>query len=274
MLIGTGLLSIPHLDSMLAKSINARKPKSVAFLTEIMRETVLSDRHMAYRTDFVASLEAAGNWLQEDPSQQAIVDLIAEFKPASDDKLVRLPDEQREQTLYIFYEWLQLYRHISATEKHFAAFVLQLHENHILDSVDSVAFFIRTCLEYALESFDTESRRQPESSGQMFLQIDALAKLIIFLTKYQLEQQEDLEASSDKVTFLKAILAIIVLHFNNQYNIAEQAYLYSGPLPPYALAESFPQRAYFRLFSSLLAEYHYVEKSLEPWNFQILCAFR
>ncbi|RPA83679.1 Not1-domain-containing protein [Ascobolus immersus RN42] len=293
MLIGTGLLSIPHLDCTLAKSITARKERAVKFLTDIMHETVLVDRHMAFRTDFVASLEAAGNWLRDDPEQQEVADLISEFKLTGGDPASRTASEQREQLEYVFLEWVQLYRHISATDKHYAAFILQLHENDIVSSIDSIALFVRTCLEMALNSYEAEREmrigRDP-SSTQMFLQIDALAKLIMYLAKYQQEQQyeqeqqESLDGGSDKATLLKeasdkaallkAMLSVVVLHFTHQYNIADQAFQYSNQLPAKVVTDSFAQRAYFRLFSTLLVEYNAVEKSMEPWNFQMLCVFR
>lgn len=255
MLVKRNLLSLSHLDVSVARHIIDRKPLSVEFLSDLVREMVSAELPIAYRCDFASSLAAVGQLLAVEPSHKVAQTLVRELQIAVPFDYLA---EDRYQMRYIFSEWVRLYLHVQTNEKNLAAFVLQLHQLNVMGDTASVAAFLRTCIEVGIaeyEAVETEVRFRDTRADQGYVSIDALAKLIVTIIKYHQEEDGNLT----KPELLRSILSLIIILFNHYYETS---------------GDGFPQKLFFRLFSTLLYEFKQAQADLEPWNQGILFTFR
>lgn len=254
MLVKRNLLSLSHLDVSVARHI-ARKPLSVEFLSDLIREMVSTDNPIAYRCDFASSVAAVGQLLAAEPSHKFAQALVHELQITAPFEHIA---EDRYQMRYIFSEWVRLYLHVQTNEKSLAAFVLQLHQLNVMGDTTSVTAFLRTCIEVGIAEYETveaEVRIRDTRADQGYVSVDALAKLIVTIVKYHQEEEGNLT----KPGLLRSILSLIIVLFNHYYETS---------------GDGFPQKLFFRLFSTLLYEFKQAQNDLEPYNQGILFAFR
>lgn len=255
MLVKRTLLSLSHLDVSVSRHVLNRKPLSVEFLSDLIREMVSTEQPIAYRCDFASSLAAVGQILAREPSHKVAQSLLRELQlPAPLEHL----SGDRYQLRYIFSEWVRLYLHVQANEKNLAAFVSQLHQMNVISDTASITAFLRTCIEVGMaecEAVEAEGRIRDTRADQGYVSIDALAKLIVTIIKYH---QEEGEGNLTKPGLLRSILSLVVVLFNHYYETSEDA---------------FPQKLFFRLFSTLLYEFKQAQSDLKRWYHGILSAF-
>jgi len=255
MLVKRNLLSLSHLDVSVARHILARKPLSVEFLSDLIREMVSTDHPIAYRCDFASSVAAVGQLLAAEPSHSVAQALVHELQVATPLEHIA---EDRYQMRYIFSEWVRLYLHVQTNEKSLAAFVLQLHQLNVLGDTASITAFLRTCIEVGIaeyEAVEAEGRIRDTRADQGYVSVDALAKFIVTMVKYHQEE----EGTLTKPGLLRSILSLIIVLFNHYYETS---------------GDGFPQKLFFRLFSTLLYEFKQAQADLEPYNQGILFTFR
>ncbi|KAF8460372.1 CCR4-Not complex component, Not1-domain-containing protein [Kalaharituber pfeilii] len=255
MLVKRNLLSLSHLDVSLARHIVERKPVSVEFLADLIREMVSAELPIAFRCDFSASLAAVGQLLANDPSHKVAQTLVRELQVSAPFERI---SEDRHQMRYIFWEWIRLYLHVQTNEKTLAAFILQLNQLRVMGDTASFTAFLRTCVETCIaeyEAVESEGRVRETRVDQGYLSVDAFAKLITTIVKYNAEG----DGTLTKVALLRSILSLIVVVFNHYYETT---------------GDAFPQKLFFRLFSTMLYEFKLAATDLEPWFQGILFAFR
>ncbi|KZF19773.1 putative Ccr4-Not transcription complex subunit [Xylona heveae TC161] len=243
-LLDIGLIEVHRVDLIITRSIQARKIAGLQFLSDLLTEVLFSDKPTALRADFAGSLEAMANWLAEDKDLTIASQLLQRLREAGIPETIAGPEEQkarakRDQMEYIFMEWVGVCNHPSSTEKLLAAFIAQLHEKKVMHDREASAVFFRVCIDASVEAFEREERNPAGSLNDAFLCVDALAKLVVLLVKYQGES--DGVVKSSKAQYLDSILSLIVLVLCHHHTMR---------------GELFNQRVFFRLFSSILCEYH------------------
>lgn len=259
MLVKSNLLSLKLLDITISRSIETMKSKAIEFLSKLIRETVLGPSPIALRSDFVSSLEKLTEYLNEDPQNRAAKRLLEDLqKFDSPPPMIEEAPEvlQRNQMAYIFEEWVQLCGHPSTNEKSFVAFIAQMYHEQILVQPTLSTMFFKTSIEICLELYARDiARTENPLLNDFYGPTDALATLIILLTKYYLRGENN---TADKSAYFGNLLSVLVLVFNSQNERSK---------------ELFNQKIFFRLFSSLLCEYHAVEKQLQVFNEPIMNSF-
>jgi CCR4-NOT transcription complex subunit 1 len=247
------LLSVPHLDTTLSKLILAKKPFALEFLAKLLEESQFGDPPLLYRTDFAASFDAVGLWIEQDPSNPTAAAL---FHDIHDSEGVVEGRDRRDQMEYIFMEWVQLFQHISTTDKNYSAFIIQLHRGKILADLPSSADFFRACIEFCITEYDNLTRTGASVATNCYIPTDAFAKMVTLLVKYQAD--DDSSEHLNKVQYLDSVLALVVFVFNHHNETR---------------GENFCQKVFFRFFSSLLFEFRTVEHELGPYRERILETF-
>ena len=243
-LLEIGLMELVQVDVTLTKAIHQRKVVALDFLSEILDALLLASHPFALRADFASSLEALGQWLLDDPSLTPAADLIQKLKDAGVPEIVEQgPDERslirRHQMQYLFMEWVRICDHPHPTDKMFAAFISQMHQRQLLNSMEDMTLFFRLCIESSVEKFDREELNPAGILLDAYLHVDALAKLVVLLVKFQGEADGAVKAS--KSEYMGSMLSLITLILNNHHVMR---------------GEHFNQRVFFRLFSSILCEWH------------------
>ncbi|KAI9792818.1 MAG: hypothetical protein M1816_001550 [Peltula sp. TS41687] len=248
-LLEAGLLDLHRVDMTISRALQQRDAAALDFLSDLMDRILLTDRPMALRADFAHSLEALGQWLAVvETSLPTAETILAKLRERGMPGISNTPPDQRglvrrDQIEYAFTEWTRLCNRSSATEKTLTAFLTQLHHQQLMNNEDEACTFFRVCIDMAVETFEEGEEDITFHEGDLFLQIDALAKLVIFLIRFQ--GQGDAEVKGNKPAYLNSILSLVVLVLNHHH---------------VTRGDKFNQRVFFRFFSSLLCEYHLVHR--------------
>jgi len=253
-LLRSSLLTVPHLDMTLSKLIIARKPIALEFLSSLLKEVQQGDAPLLYRTDFATSFDAVGDWIKEDPTNSTAAALFKDLQDSDDEDEER---NLRDQMEYIFVEWVRLYEHISTNDKNYSAFVIQLHQAKYLgDPPKSIEFF-RTCIEFCVSEYENQNQNEASIATNCYIPIDALAKMVMLLVRYQVEDGDSQE-QLNKAQYFESLLANVVVVFNHHYETRN---------------DSLCGKVFFRFFSSLLYEFRKVENQLSDYADRILELF-
>lgn len=238
-LLEVGLMELRQVDMTLTRIIEDRKEIAIDFMFEIMNALLLNSHPIALRADFASSLGAMGQWLIEEPSLTRAKELMQRLRDWGVD-LVERPDERsiirQHQLQYIFAEWITICNQ-PIQAKMFGAFISQLHQKQLLNSQEEMASFLRLCIDTSIESYDREESANGGNEG--YFAIDCLAKLIVLLVRNQGES--DGAVKSNKPAYMDSMLSLIILVLNSHHVMR---------------GERFNQRVFFRLFSSILCEWH------------------
>ena len=146
-------------------------------------------------------------------------------------------------------DWVRLFQRSPFPEKSFVAWVTQLTAQGILKGEEISSFFYRVCVEASVTLY-SELVVNGETTNA-FQPVDALSRLIVLMIKY------NGDAAATKVHYLTKILSIVVVvlaHFHEE------------------AGTEFPQKPFFRLFSSLFNDLHTIEATLHGAYFQLLIA--
>lgn len=163
-------------------------------------------------------------------------------------------DVLREKLFIWFQQWVNIYQRSHSPEKSFVPYINQLTKQGILKAEDVSSFFFRVCAESSVNSYV-----KCINSGEFayaFQALDAMSRLIVYIIKYHGDASGQNNEQA-KVHYLTKILSIVVLVLANMHE--EQGLL-------------FPQKPFFRFFSSLLNDLHAIETSLGSVYFQLLLA--
>ena len=227
---------------MISKLLIERRVLAIGFLSDILDALLLNNQALAMRADFALSLGALGQWASQDQSLQQLDNLIERLWTWGIHDIVETrPDEQalvqQHQFKYLFEEWLTLCDLPNSSEKVLNAFVSQLHHKQLLDSQENMANFLRVCIDLAVDSYEQEDVAL--QSNEAYFPTDCIARFIVFLVGNHGDNHGVVKA--EKAAFMDSILSIVVLLLNNHHIVR---------------GEQFNQRVFFRLFSSILCEWH------------------
>ncbi|KAA8914274.1 CCR4-Not complex component, Not1-domain-containing protein [Sphaerosporella brunnea] len=253
-LLKNQLLMPTDLDQSLSKLIAARKPIALEFLSGLLKETEHCDEPLLYRTDFATSFDAIGEWIKQDPSNQAASTLLKDLHNSEEEDEER---NLRDQMEYIFVEWVQLYQHISTTEKNYQAFIVQLHHAKYLGDLPRSVEFFRSCIEHCIDEYESQNRNGSSIATNCYIPIDAFAKMVMLLVRYQVDDAVPGE-QLNKVQYFESMLANVVFVFNHHYETRSDNLCF---------------KVFFRFFSSLLFEYRSIESQLGECRERILELF-
>ncbi|KAI2793162.1 hypothetical protein POX_b03212 [Penicillium oxalicum] len=242
-LIDAGLLDIRRVDMVLTRLILQKNITAIELLDNLMSRLLFNDEPTALRSDFGGSLEAMSQWLAEDGNVAPALDIVRKLRDAGIPEVVAplLTDQarsKRDQMEYIFSEWIGVYRGSNASERTYLSFLQDMHNRQVMNTQEDSTLFFRLSIDISVVMFENESQNPNGSLDEAFLYIDALAKLIVLLIKYQGEATGSVRA--DKPSYFNSILSALVLVLNNHQVMR---------------GEAFNQRVFFRLFSTILCEY-------------------
>ncbi|KAJ5167888.1 uncharacterized protein N7482_003482 [Penicillium canariense] len=242
-LIDAGLLDIRRVDMVLTRLILQRNVSALELLEDLMNRVLFNDEPSALRSDFSGSLEAMSQWLSEDGNVVPALEIVRKLRDVGIPEVVNplLTDQarsKRDQMEYIFSEWIGVYKASGASERTYLSFLQDMHNRQVMNSQEDSALFFRLSIDISVAMFEHESQNPNGSLDEAFLYIDALAKLVVLLVKFQGESTGAVKA--DKPSYFHSILSALVLVLNNHQVMR---------------GEAFNQRVFFRLFSSILCEY-------------------
>ncbi|KAL2827023.1 CCR4-Not complex component, Not1-domain-containing protein [Aspergillus cavernicola] len=242
-LIDAGLLDIRRVDMILTRLILQKSPDSLDVLANLMDRILFNEEPSALRSDFSGSLEAMTKWLADDSGLAPANEIIRKLRESGIPEVVNplLSDRarsKRDQMEYIFSEWIGIYKAPGAVDRTYHAFLKDMHQRQVMSNQEDSALFFRLSIDISVAMFEHESQNPSGSLDEAFLHIDALAKLVVLLVKFQGEGTGPVKTS--KYAYFNSILSVLVLVLNHHQVMR---------------GEAFNQRVFFRLFSSILCEY-------------------
>ena len=269
-LLKNDIMQLKKVDESLAVLISERDESAVEALSTIVNEILLGTHPAAYRADFARSLGALAQWFSEDDDISAAKDIWNTLSHAgAEEDREALPDERglikTHHINYVFAEWIRLCEQNSKNpnDKMFAAFVLQVQLKNLLLSQEDLALFLRLCIDGAVTAYEVAQqeerhtqRPQKQKSDKAYIEVDWLARLIVYLVKNQSEIDDS--TSKSKADYMDSILSLTVLIMNHHQVTRGQ---------------QFKQCVFFRLLSGILCDWHdFAQESAAP-NEQMLFAF-
>ncbi|ODH38613.1 hypothetical protein ACO22_02249 [Paracoccidioides brasiliensis] len=242
-LIDAGLLDLQRVDMILAKLIQEKNVPALEVLSNLIDQVLLNDEPSALRSDFSGSLDAMNKWVVENPDLSVAKDIIRKLRESGIPETANalLTDQarsKRDQMEYIFSEWIGVYKFACSNDRTYSTFLKDIHQRQVMNNQEDSALFFRLSIDISVTMFEHECQNPNGNVDEAFLYIDALAKLVILLVKFQGESTGAVKAS--KPVYLNSILSLLVLVLNHHQVMR---------------GDSFNQRVFFRLFSSILCEY-------------------
>lgn len=235
--MGTEFLDWRTLDEALARCIRQRDEEGMHILSEIAPVTILNDAPMALFANLGLSVEAAWDWMMEDPSAPEGEVLKACFEAAHAPQAAPSGHNyRREQMDYVFEEWVNRYRTTKLTEKFGRAWLKQMFDGAVVRSREDLLEFTRAALDSCVAHAD-----QALSSGATMedahVTVDALTKLLMQFVAWG--EFTNADGDSSPATLLEMLWSLGTMVVN---------------LHLVKRGESFNQRPFFRFFSNLLNE--------------------
>ena len=260
-LLDAGLMELEQVDMTVAKALREREMHALEFLSDIMNILVLDSHPKALRADFASSLGAMGLWLADEPTLWTAKDLVQRLKEYGVPEVIETePDERsffrQRQMQYIFTEWISICSQPNPAEKTFTVFISQLHQRQLLNSSEDMALFFRLSIDDSVDAFEREDLNPNGAATDGYFNIDCLAKLIVLLVKNQGESEGAVKIS--KCAYMNSMLSLITLILNNHHVMR---------------GELFSQRVFFRLFSSILCDWHDFGREGNGTDREIILAF-
>jgi CCR4-NOT transcription complex subunit 1 len=247
-LISARLLDVRRVDSVLSKMLREKKTtESIACLSEVVDELLLSEHPLMVRGQIAGSFEALLSWVHDNPELEEGKAILNKLRVPDSNDMSGPNDRKQDDVEHIFEEWLHLHRP-DASDKSVAAFMFQLNERGVFTSQEELAIFIRVCLDLTLVTFDQDETRFGLSAEQAYVNVDSLASLITALTLHQ-AAQTDGEVKPERVHFLESILSIVILYQCDHYKVR---------------GDTANSKLFFRLYSSLLFDISHVTSPYIP----------
>ncbi|KAI9368910.1 CCR4-Not complex component, Not1-domain-containing protein [Aspergillus egyptiacus] len=242
-LIDAGLLDIRRLDMILTRLILQKNTAALEVLANLMDRILFNEEPSALRSDFSGSLDAMTKWLAEDPELAQANEIIRKLRESGIPEVVNplLSDRarsKRDQMEYIFSEWIGIYKAPGAVDLTYHSFLKDMHQRQVMGNQEDSALFFRLSIDISVAMFEHELQNPNGTLDEAFLYIDALAKLVVLLVKFQGEGTGS--AKSSKSVYFNSILSVLVIVLNHHQIMR---------------GEAFNQRVFYRLFSSILCEY-------------------
>ncbi|TGZ79593.1 Not1-domain-containing protein [Ascodesmis nigricans] len=212
-LIRMQMIPVQHLDEAIARKINARNPLAIEFLVLLIEESQKESNLQVFRSHFISSLEAAADWVRQDPKNEKVRALVGALQ--GPDWEIKLDGNARiDQLEYIFVEWIHLYQHTAPSQKHMSAFLLQMQRSDILADLERTGEFFKCCLTFCVNEYEACKLKNLSLATDCYLAIDAFAKMVLLLARYHSPKGGD--KTVDKASYFDSVLALVILVFNHQ----------------------------------------------------------
>lgn len=235
------------IDESLGKLIKESSSPVVAkFAANLLLNVFSSEelRPIALRSEFGFTLDALSKYNIDDSTEEHKLakqarDNLFELLDKSSHPSLTASESQPElyaQMGYIFAEWIKLLAHGDNNETLQSQFVESLLSHEILTDPDYFEVFFKAATEISVTSFATEHEVRTRTQRETYLAVDALAILIV-----KIILSFDKEHSFEAIEYLKNIIGIVILVLTNDHET------FKG---------SWNERAYFRIFSSLLCTWN------------------
>ncbi|SZE99712.1 unnamed protein product [Blumeria hordei] len=255
-LIRADLIDWHRIDSETSKAILQRREDSLNFFSNLIDAVLVNDNPIALFSDFASSLEVAWQLIESDPTleigQQLKKKLTASGltnnvgKVQEDSQLTRI-----DQMRYVFDEWVHLCGNSNASEQAVFHFTSQMFHNQLINNRDDLCIFLRLSVDVSVDRFEQCMQVNGNIYGA-YVPVDALAKLIAILV---MRREEEWEVKADKAAYLRTALSIITLVLNHHH---------------VTRGETFNQKVFFRLFSTLLCELNSMTSKITATEIQEL----
>ncbi|KAL3238319.1 CCR4-NOT core subunit CDC39 [Nakaseomyces bracarensis] len=224
-LLEVNLIDPYELDTVLVKAMNSGMENSIDFSIKLVENTVLSDNPILMRMDLINTI----NYL----SKLDLPEAKEFFTNYENNKILPVAGNvkitKKEMYFLVFTEWVKLLQRVESNDEITLAFIQQMMNNKILSDSDNVIEFFKAALELSIFSF-----KESDPTGDVFISIDALSKLVIKLLIYQNYDE------CSRATYLNMIFTVVVLVFSKDH--CEEN-------------TTFNERPYFRLLSNLLYDW-------------------
>lgn len=235
------------LDASIGRLINeSNSPVVAKFAANLLLNVFSSEelRPIALRSEFGFTLDALSKYDGDDSTEEHKLakqarDNLFELLDKSALPSSTATETQPElygQMGYIFAEWIKLLAHGDNSESLQSQFIESLLHNEILTDPDYFEIFFKAATEISVTSFATEHELRTRTQRETYLAVDALAILIVKIV-LSFEKEHSYEA----LEYLKNIIGIVILVLTNDHET------FKG---------SWNERAYFRIFSSLLCTWN------------------
>ena len=165
-------------------------------------------------------------------------------------------DVLRGKLFIWFQQWVHIFQRSSTPEKSFIPFITQLTKQGVLKVEDLSSLFFRVCAEASVEGYHKSIAAGNEENA--FQSLDACSRLIVYIIKYH-GDASGVNNDQAKVHYLTKILSIFVLVLASLHE--EQG-------------TDFQQKPFFRFFSSLVNDLHYMEVNFGTAYFNLMIAIR
>lgn len=245
-LIRYDIVQAKVVDAAMTRLILYRGEVVIEYISELLDALVLTKRPLALRADFASTMCALSQYQAENvssPSTGALIQRLKDWRVEESSE--GTPEEKarvREYLQkYIFSEWTRLCESHPGIpfEKHSSAFVSQLMSRQIIGSQEETASFLRICIDGIVDRHDKLDAAAKEIPSKAFNEADSLARLIVMLVKCQSEVNGIIQGT--RASVMDSFLSLITLIMNNH---------------AVNRAERFDQRIFFRLWSSILCDWH------------------
>lgn len=165
-------------------------------------------------------------------------------------------DVLRGKLFIWFQQWVHIFQRSSTPEKSFIPFITQLTKQGVLKVEDLSSLFFRVCAEASVEGYH---KNIAAGNGEnAFQSLDACSRLIVYIIKYH-GDASGVNNDQAKVHYLTKILSIFVLVLASLHE--EQG-------------TDFQQKPFFRFFSSLINDLHYMEANFGSAYLSLMIAIR
>lgn len=235
--MGTEFLDWRTLDEALARCIRQRNEEGMHILSEIAPITILNDAPMASFANLGLSVEAAWDWIMEDPNAPEGEVLKACLESAHAPPAASLNRSyRREQMDYVFEEWVNRYRSSKLSERFGRHWIKQMHEGAVVRSREDLLEFIRAALDSCVAHSD-QAVGSGIASEEAYLAVDALTRLIMEFVAWG--EFNNTDGDSSPATLLEMVWSLGTMVVN--WHLVKRG-------------EMFNQRPFFRFFSNLINE--------------------
>jgi CCR4-NOT transcription complex subunit 1 len=260
-LVIVGLMDFNRVDSAISMGLGNREQQSLQLLSDLMDQTLFLDEPQALRADFANSLVAMAQWMKESSDLPVAYEINQKLRAYGMPEFVTVAmtdktKAKNDQMRYVFDEWVGMYENLQPDAAKTGAFLKDMHKGQIINNTEDLATFLRLSIDSCIESFEREAQSIRGSVDSAFLPTDALSKLIIMMVLFQGETNGAVQMN--KAPYLETILSVLVLIVNHHQVMHGVA---------------FHQRAFHRLFSSILYEYSSSKLDASPEHNAMMQAF-
>ncbi|CCE64445.1 hypothetical protein TPHA_0H02420 [Tetrapisispora phaffii CBS 4417] len=224
-LLHVNLIIGSDVDTMLSVAINNKIENAVMFTIKLLQENILSDVSIMMRMDFVKTVKALS--LINDENVRSFLDEYKSRRIIPIGPEVKISETEKYHA--IFTEWVKLLEEVEPNDEITVVFITQLLKKGVLSNTADLTKMMKASLELSISIF-----KESDPTGEVFVSIDALTKLIICLITYQVFETISISE------FIHIIFSVIILVFTKDH---EQT------------GSTFNERPYFRLFSNMLSEW-------------------